>query len=98
METNTAKIIAKYNNTNRKIILGPRTFNFKNKKVALCLGSGGMRGSYQAGVIKALEEKEIKADIVVGTSIGSLNGAAYVQGYTADKLISDIIIGIASGI
>lgn len=87
METNTAKIIAKYNNTNRKIILGPRTFNFKNKKVALCLGSGGMRGSYQAGVIKALEEKGIKADIVVGTSIGSLNGAAYVQGYTADKLI-----------
>ena len=35
METNTAKIIAKYNNTNRKIILGPRTFNFKNKKDGL---------------------------------------------------------------
>jgi hypothetical protein len=88
METNTAKSIVKYNNANRKIILGPRTFNFKNKKVALCLGSGGMRGSYQAGVIKALEEKGIKADIVVGTSIGSLNGAAYVQGYTADELIN----------
>ena len=49
-------------------------------KLGLVLSGGGSTGSYQAGVIKALDELGIKADIVVGTSIGSINGAMYVTG------------------
>ena len=47
-------------------------------KVGLVLSGGGSTGAYQIGVIEALEELNIKCDIVVGTSIGSINGAMYV--------------------
>jgi len=49
-------------------------------KTALVLSGGGVRGSYQIGVWKALEELNVKCDIVTGTSIGSINGALYTQG------------------
>ncbi len=41
----------------------------------LVLEGGGARGSYHIGAIKALKRKGIKIDYVVGTSIGSINGA-----------------------
>lgn len=47
---------------------------------ALVLAGGGAKGSYQIGVWRALEELGWRADIVTGTSVGSLNGALYVQG------------------
>lgn len=56
---------------NSKIYLG------ENMKIGLVLSGGGSTGSYQFGVIKALEELNIKCDIVTGTSIGSINGAMY---------------------
>ena len=49
-------------------------------KIGLVLSGGGSTGAYQMGVIKALEELNIKCDIVTGTSIGSINGAMYVAG------------------
>jgi len=49
-------------------------------KTGLVLSGGGSRGSYQIGVWKALEELNIKCDIVTGTSIGSINAALYTQG------------------
>ncbi|PKK92721.1 MAG: hypothetical protein CVV61_08295, partial [Tenericutes bacterium HGW-Tenericutes-6] len=44
-------------------------------KVGLALGGGGARGSYQIGILKALEEANILEDIhhISGTSIGSIN-------------------------
>lgn len=48
-------------------------------KIGLALGSGSARGWAHIGVINALEKAGIKADIVVGTSIGSLVGAAYLS-------------------
>lgn len=50
------------------------------KKVALVLGGGGARGSYQVGIWKALRELEVGLDIVTGTSVGALNGAVILQG------------------
>lgn len=50
------------------------------RKVSLVLGSGGARGLVQIGVIRSLEEKGYEIDEVVGCSIGSLIGAAYVEG------------------
>jgi NTE family protein len=48
--------------------------------VGLALGSGSARGWAHIGVIQALEEAGIHADIVCGTSIGGLVGAAYAAG------------------
>ena len=50
-------------------------------KIALALGGGAARGFAHIGVIKALEAHGIVADIVVGTSAGSLVGALYAGGY-----------------
>lgn len=49
-------------------------------RIGLALGSGSARGWSHIGVINALTEAGIEPDIVAGTSIGSLIGAAYVAG------------------
>ncbi len=46
----------------------------------LALGGGGSRGAYEAGVLQALTELEIPIGAITGTSIGALNGAAYLMG------------------
>lgn len=48
-------------------------------KTALVLAGGGSRGAYEIGVWQALREMDIKINIVVGTSIGAINGAMIVQ-------------------
>ncbi len=50
----------------------------KDEKVAIVLCGGGALGSYEAGVWKYLKEIDFKYDLVVGTSIGALNGALMV--------------------
>jgi NTE family protein len=53
-------------------------------RIGLALGSGAARGWSHIGIIDALGEVGIEADIVCGTSIGSLVGAAYVAGRLAE--------------
>ena len=43
--------------------------------IGLVLQGGGARGSYQVGAVEALLRRNIKFDVVVGTSIGAINGA-----------------------
>ena len=44
-------------------------------RIGLCLSGGGAKGSYQAGVIKALYDRGIKDFAAIsGTSIGAING------------------------
>ena len=52
----------------------------KKKTIGLVLGSGGARGWAHVGVLKALREKGVKPDIVVGTSIGSIIAAVHAEG------------------
>ncbi len=52
----------------------------KKIKIGLALGGGAARGFAHIGVIKALEAQGIQADIVVGTSAGSVVGALYAAG------------------
>lgn len=54
-------------------------------KTALVLSGGGMFGAYQAGVWSALAEFW-KPDIVVGASVGSLNGWAIAGGAMGEDL------------
>ena len=49
-------------------------------RLGLALGSGSARGWAHIGAIRALEERGIKPDIVCGTSVGALVGAAYAAG------------------
>lgn len=49
------------------------------KEYALILAGGGTRGAYQVGAWKALKDLKINVKAVMGTSIGSLNGALILQ-------------------
>ena len=55
-------------------------------KVALVLGSGGPRGYAHIGVMKVLEEAGIEYELVVGSSVGSLIGAFWANGYNASQI------------
>lgn len=51
-------------------------------KLGLALSGGGIRGVAHAGVLKALEENDIKIDVIGGTSSGSIISALYAMGYS----------------
>lgn len=44
-------------------------------RVAFVLGGGGVLGASQVGMMRALTEAGIRPDLILGTSIGALNGA-----------------------
>ncbi|WP_051280823.1 patatin-like phospholipase family protein [Anaerovorax odorimutans] len=51
----------------------------EKRKTALVLSGGGARGAYEIGVWQALRELGIRIDMVVGTSVGAINGAMICQ-------------------
>src|ERR1700724_2788432 len=55
-------------------------------KTSLVLSGGGMFGAYQAGAWKALS-RVVKPDIVVGASVGALNGWLIAAGLTGEELV-----------
>lgn len=55
-------------------------------RTALVLSAGGMFGAYQAGVWRVLEGA-LQPDIVVGASIGSLNGWLIAGGCSGRELV-----------
>jgi NTE family protein len=44
-------------------------------RIAFVLGGGGVMGAVEVGMLRALEEAGIVPDIILGTSVGALNGA-----------------------
>jgi NTE family protein len=44
-------------------------------KTAFVLGGGGVLGAHEVGMLQALSEAGIAPDVVVGTSVGAINGA-----------------------
>ncbi len=55
--------------------------------IGLALGGGGARGMAHLGVLKVLEDNNIKIDALAGTSIGGLVGAVYLSGYSARDML-----------
>ncbi|HKO68188.1 MAG TPA: patatin-like phospholipase family protein [Burkholderiaceae bacterium] len=55
-------------------------------KVGLVLSGGGARGAAHIGVLKVLEELRVPVDVVVGTSMGSIVGAAYATGLSVSEM------------
>lgn len=57
-------------------------------KTGFALSGGGIKGLCHVGALKAFEELGIKPDIISGVSAGSVIGALYADGYSADEIVS----------
>src|SRR3712207_5820628 len=55
-------------------------------KVAFVLGGGGHLGAHEVGMLRALLERGITPDLVFGTSIGAINGAAVAAEPTVEAV------------
>ena len=78
-------------------------------RLGLVLGSGAARGWAHVGVVRALERAGVRPDLVCGTSVGALVGAAYASGEfdrfctgTAGMCRSDVLsftdVGFSGGL
>ena len=55
-------------------------------KLAMCLAGGGVKGAAHIGVLRALEEANIKYDYITGTSSGSIVASLNAMGYNSDEI------------
>ena len=53
---------------------------------ALVLSGGGARGLSQIGVLKALDEADMRPGLIIGTSMGAIIGSLYAAGFTPDSI------------
>ena len=56
--------------------------------VAIVLSGGGAKGIAQIPILEVIDSLNIPIDYVVGTSIGSINGALYAMGYSPRELLN----------
>lgn len=57
-----------------------------NMSLGLALSGGGVKGAAHIGVLKALEEENIKIDYIGGTSSGSIVATLYAVGYKPEQI------------
>jgi NTE family protein len=80
----------------------------RTARIGLVLGGGAARGWAHIGVLRALHDAGVKPDLVCGTSVGALVGAAYAAGeldrfeqWVSGLGISDVVsfmdLNLASG-
>jgi NTE family protein len=58
-------------------------------RVAFVLGGGGALGACEVGMLRALAERGVRPDVILGTSVGAVNGAVFAADPTvegADRL------------
>lgn len=73
-------------------VKGIRTFAYPDAQdegrpiIGIALGGGFARGIAHVGVLRVLEENGIPVDLLAGTSVGALVGAAYASGTSLDEL------------
>lgn len=60
-------------------------------KIGLVLSGGGARGIAHLGVLRALEQHNVKFDCIAGTSVGAIIGALYAQGMRAEEIMEAIL-------
>jgi NTE family protein len=53
-------------------------------EVAFVLGGGGVLGAHEVGMLRALAEHSIQPELVLGTSIGAVNGAFFAADPTLE--------------
>jgi NTE family protein len=60
----------------------------KERPFTLVLSGGGLKGLAHIGVFRALEERGLRPSLVVGSSIGSLIGAAWTSGTSVRHMVA----------
>lgn len=68
--------------------------------IALVLSGGASLGAIQVGMMRALAERDITPDVIVGTSVGAINGAFIAsRGFSADTVseLAEIWLGVRFG-
>ena len=63
-----------------------RTIRDIESPTALVLCGGGSRGALEVGFYRAVRELGLPVDMVLGSSIGALNGACIASGMPPDEL------------
>ena len=66
----------------------------RRPKLGLALGAGGARGIAHIGVLKVLQREGIPVDLIAGTSIGALVGAAYAvnpDAFALEKRVYEVL-------
>ncbi|MDO6431440.1 patatin-like phospholipase family protein [Flavitalea sp. BT771] len=58
----------------------------KRPRIGLTLSGGGAKGLAHIGILKAIDSAGLKIDYITGTSMGSILGALYAVGYSADSI------------
>ncbi len=58
----------------------------RDSKIGLALGGGAVLGAAHIGVLKALDDYDIKPACIAGTSIGSFVGALYAFGKCSEEV------------
>jgi NTE family protein len=55
-----------------------------SRKTAFVLGGGGVLGAHEVGMLRALAESSVIPDVILGTSIGAVNGALFAADPTVE--------------
>jgi NTE family protein len=56
------------------------------RRLALVLAAGGPRGFAHVGVLRALDELDLRLDLIVGASVGALMGSALAAGLSVAQI------------
>ena len=56
-------------------------------KVAFVLGGGGQLGAHEVGMLRALLERGLRPELIVGTSVGAINGAVVATDPTLARAV-----------
>jgi NTE family protein len=78
--------------------------NGARPRVAFVLGGGGILGAHEVGMLRALAERDVQPDLILGTSVGAINGAVFaadptpagverLAGLWADMKLSEMTAG-----
>ncbi len=67
-----------------KLVIG--MIGWRREKVAFALSGGGARGAAQVGMLRALLERGIRPDFLVGVSIGAWNGSWLAHDPTVESV------------
>jgi NTE family protein len=59
-------------------------------KIGIALSGGGARGIAHIGVLKALEEMDVKIEVISGTSAGSIIASMYANGLAPDQIYEQV--------
>ena len=70
-----------------KLVERVRTWTYGSRPTfGLALCGGSARGLAYIGIFRFLEEHHVRPDVIAGTSVGSLMGALYADGYSSKEI------------